>query len=60
MEFGLFRIPYGKQIEINPNDVRMQSSLVAQRVEDLVLSLLWHGFDPWPWNFYMLQAWPKQ
>ena len=32
------------------------SSLVAQRVKDLVLSLLWlrslvwHGFDPWPWG----------
>ena len=31
-----------------------QSSLVAQWVEELVLSLLWlrsllwHGFDPWP------------
>ena len=23
-------------------------------------SLLWRGFDPWPGNFHMLQAWPKQ
>ena len=33
------------------------SSLVAQRVKDLALSLLWfwlqlwYGFDPWPGNF---------
>ena len=29
---------------------------LAQGVKDLVLSLLWHRFNPWPWN--MLQAWP--
>ena len=23
-------------------------------------SLLWHGFDPWPRNLHMLQAWQKQ
>ena len=39
--------------------------MVAQRVKDPVLSLqqlgllLWHGFDPWPQNFHMLWAWPK-
>ena len=22
-------------------------------------SLLWHGFDPWPWNFHVPWAWPK-
>ena len=27
-----------------------RSSLVAQRVKDLVLSLLWCGFHPWPRN----------
>ena len=38
------------------------SSLVAQRVKDLVLSLLWfqlllwHGSDPWPGNLHMPQA----
>ena len=32
------------------------SSLVAQQVEDLVLSLLRHGFDSWPGDFCMLQA----
>ena len=42
-----------------------QSSLVAQGIKDLVLSLLWLGyllwrrFDPWPGNFFMLQGWPK-
>ena len=25
----------------------VRSSLVAQQVKDLVLSLQWHGFDPW-------------
>ena len=34
------------------------SSQVAQWVKDLVLSLLWHRFDPWPGNFYM--PWPKE
>jgi len=41
------------------------SSLVAQQVRDLALSLqqlgsrLWHWFDPWPGNFHMPQTWPK-
>ena len=26
----------------------MQSSLVVRWVKDLVMSLLWHGFNPWP------------
>ena len=30
-----------------------QNSLVAQWVKDLVLSLLWRGFLPWPWNFHL-------
>ena len=43
-----------------------RSSLVAQRVKDPRLSLLWlrslqwHGFDPWPGNFCMPWAWPKK
>ena len=42
----------------------LEYPLVAQQVEDLVLlllwlrSLLWHGFNPWPGNFHMLQALP--
>ena len=28
--------------------------------KDLALSLLWHRFNPWPGNFRMPQAWPKQ
>ena len=38
---------------------------MVQWVMDLALSLLWlglllwRGFDPWPWTFCMLQAWPK-
>ena len=33
---------------------------MAQWVRDLVLSLLWHGFDPWPGNFLILWVWPKK
>ena len=29
------------------------------QVKNLVLSLLWFGFDPWPKNFHMPWAWPK-
>ena len=42
------------------------SSLLTQQVKDPALSLqwlrslLWRGFDPWPRNFRMPQAWPKQ
>ena len=42
------------------------SSLVAQLVKDLVLSLLWlwlqlwHGFNLWPGNFCMSQVYPPQ
>ena len=38
---------------------------MAQKVKNMVLSLqclgslLWHRFDPWPRNFYMLLAQPK-
>ena len=41
-----------------------RSSLVAQQVKDLALSvlclgsLLWHGLDPRPWNFHVLQVQP--
>ena len=33
---------------------------MAQWVKDLVLSLLWRGFDPQPRNFHMLRVWPKK
>ena len=33
---------------------------MVQKFKDLVLSLLWHGFDPWPGNLGMLWAWPKR
>ena len=35
-------------------------SLVAQLVKDLVVSLLWQGFNPWPGNFCMPEVWPKE
>ena len=28
--------------------------------EDLVLSLLWRGFNPWPGNFHILRVWPAK
>ena len=39
---------------------------MAQWVKDPALSLQWlgsppwRGFDPWPGNCHMLQAWPKK
>ena len=45
--------------------IELGSSLVAQCVKDLALSLLWlrsllwYGIDPWPGNFCMSQALPK-
>ena len=41
-------------------------SSLMQGVKDLVLLLLWHrlqlwhGFDPWPGNFHVLQVWVKK
>ena len=29
-------------------------------VKDLVLSVLWLGFDPWPGNFCTSRGWPKK
>ena len=42
------------------NESQSRSSLVAQWVKDLALTLLWHGFNPWPGNFHMLWAQPKK
>ena len=48
------------------NSTKLESSLVAQWVKDLALSLLWlrsllcQGFRPWPRNFHLLQMWPKK
>jgi len=39
------------------------SPLVVQRVKDLALPQLWqlqYRFSPWPRNFHMLRAQPKQ
>ena len=38
----------------------LRSSLVAQQVKGPALSLLWHGFIPWPRNFCMPWAGPKK
>ena len=36
------------------------SSLVVQQVKDLVLLLLWCGFDPWPGDMCILREWKKK
>ena len=36
------------------------SSLVAQWDKGLAVSLLWHGFKPWPGSFCMPRAQPKK
>ena len=33
---------------------------MAEQVKHPVLSLQWHKFSPHPWNFYLLQVWPKK
>lgn len=38
---------------------RERESSGGLAVKDLTFSLLWHRFDTWPRNFYMLQEWPK-
>ena len=42
-----------KKIKIKINK---WSSLVVQWIKDKVLSLLWHGFSPWPENFHVPQV----
>ena len=43
-----------------------RSSLVVQWVKDPALlpqqlmSLLWHGFNPWLGNFHIPRVWPKK
>ena len=49
-----------------PEKINLWSSLVAQCVKDLALSLvwlkslLWYGFYPWLRNFHIPQTWPKK
>ena len=40
--------------------IKPRSSLVAQWIKDLVLSLLWPRFHPWHWNFHMPWSWPEK
>ena len=63
---GLLHVPRGPgrppQQGIIPSEKTTASSLVAQWVQELALSLPWlrllHGCDPWPGNLHMLQAQP--
>ena len=53
-------------LNYSSKNLPLWSFLVAQQGEDLVLSLkqlgslLWCGLDPWPRNFYRLQAQQKK
>ena len=49
-----------KAVSDQTSEMESKCSLVAQQVEGLVVTLLWHGFDPWHRNFHVLQAWPKK
>ena len=42
------------------DEVKLRSSLVAQQIKDLALSLLWHGFNSWLRNFHRLEEWQKK
>ena len=42
-----------KEKETSNKAVRTWSSLVTQWAEDPVLSLLCHGFEPWPQNLWV-------
>ena len=50
----------------HPPPKKTRSSLMAQQVKDLVLSLQWHrsllwpGLDPWPGSFHIPWVWPKK
>jgi len=56
---AMLELIIGNVYLINDEKNEDQSSLVAQQVEDLALSLqqlgslLWHMFDSWPRNFHM-------
>ena len=56
---------YDYDSDYSEQDLYYRSSLVAQQIKDLALSLQqlgwlqWHGFDHWPRNFHMLWALPK-
>ena len=54
----LCKRPGKQQVKIKMRSIA--SSLVAQWVKDLALSLLWCEFDPWSRNFCMWQAQPKK
>ena len=41
-------------------ELLLRSSFVVQQIKDPALSLRWRRFDPWPGNFYMVQAQPKK
>ena len=63
--YSLFFSPFPK-IHFPPSSqedclkTKIRSSLVAQWVKDLALSLLRHGFGSWPWNFRVPQTQPKK
>ena len=66
-DIHFFSLIFNTVLEVTSTAVRQEkeikrsrSFLVTQWAKDLVFSLLWHGFNPWPRNFHMTQAWPKK
>ena len=63
-----WELPYaaGMALKSKKKEKSVGSFFVVRWLKDLSLSLqqpgllLWHGFDPWPRNFYMLLEWPKK
>ena len=56
---ALWNVPINVILTCKKINSNFCSSLVVQQVKDPMLSLqqprslLWHGFNPWPRNFYM-------
>lgn len=40
-----------KRVLVNTSKICHGEFLVVKQVKDPVLSLLWCGLDPWPWQF---------
>ena len=54
------RISFSQIFIIRLKWCNTRNSLVAQRIKNLTLSLLWHRFNPWPGNFRMPHVCPEQ
>ena len=60
---GNFRMPWAwpkKKINRSYMCRSILEVLTGLEFKDPVLSLLQYEFDPWPWNFCVLQAQPRK